>query len=412
MPLQETSGNATADAYGGGVAAVPNYIEDVFSTYLYTGTGATRTITNGINLSTKGGMVWFKNRNTASYNHCLFDTLSGATKYLRSNSTGVQATDANTLTAFNTTGFNLGSDSSGAGVNQGTSNTYVSWTFRKQPKFFDVVTWTGDGTSNRSIPHNLGVIPGATISRPYSSSSNWCFSHVALSGKGMFLNLTDAAAYTTSIAPVDAFTSTDFNVTGSSNTSGETYIAYLYASDSGGFGLTGTDNVITCGSYTGTGATGNAVTLGFEPQWILVKDSTNTYSWQIQDVMRGMSQTNANILYPDSASAEVAINPAIVPTATGFRLNTTNVTLNNSGDTYIYIAIRRGPMKVPTSAQLYLMPTHTAEQEQIAEQLVLLLCLILFFILIVIQHLARIFIPVYKETEMVYLQMEQVLNMD
>ena len=39
---------------------LPNYIEDVFSTYLYTGTGATQTITNGIDLSTKGGLVWAK----------------------------------------------------------------------------------------------------------------------------------------------------------------------------------------------------------------------------------------------------------------------------------------------------------------------------------------------------------------
>jgi hypothetical protein len=41
---------------------LPNYIEDVFSTWLYTGTGATQTITNGINLSGKGGLVWCKSR--------------------------------------------------------------------------------------------------------------------------------------------------------------------------------------------------------------------------------------------------------------------------------------------------------------------------------------------------------------
>ena len=50
MPLQATSGAASYDAFGGGVAAVPNYIEDVFSTYLYTGNGSTQTITNGIDL--------------------------------------------------------------------------------------------------------------------------------------------------------------------------------------------------------------------------------------------------------------------------------------------------------------------------------------------------------------------------
>jgi hypothetical protein len=47
MPLQVTSGAASYDAFGGnGVAVVPNYIEEVFSTFVYTGNGATQTITN------------------------------------------------------------------------------------------------------------------------------------------------------------------------------------------------------------------------------------------------------------------------------------------------------------------------------------------------------------------------------
>ena len=60
MPLQATSGAASYDAFGGGVPVVPNYIEEVFSTYLYDGTGVSKTITNGIDVSTKGGLVWIK----------------------------------------------------------------------------------------------------------------------------------------------------------------------------------------------------------------------------------------------------------------------------------------------------------------------------------------------------------------
>jgi len=68
MPLQETSGAASYDAFGngGGAAGIPNYIEDVFSTSLYTGTGTTQTITNGIDLSGKGGLVWLKTRDYSS----------------------------------------------------------------------------------------------------------------------------------------------------------------------------------------------------------------------------------------------------------------------------------------------------------------------------------------------------------
>ena len=45
---------------GGGLAK--NYIEDVFSTFLYTGDGTSRSINNGIDLAGKGGLVWIKAR--------------------------------------------------------------------------------------------------------------------------------------------------------------------------------------------------------------------------------------------------------------------------------------------------------------------------------------------------------------
>jgi len=91
MPLQQTSGNDTQDAYGGGAAAVPNYIENVFSTYLYTGTASALTITNNIDLSTKGGLVWIKSRSSA-YGNNLFDTARGVNNYLITNNTGQQNT--------------------------------------------------------------------------------------------------------------------------------------------------------------------------------------------------------------------------------------------------------------------------------------------------------------------------------
>ena len=39
------------------VSSAANYIEDVFSTYLYTGNSSTQTITNNIDLSGKGGYL-------------------------------------------------------------------------------------------------------------------------------------------------------------------------------------------------------------------------------------------------------------------------------------------------------------------------------------------------------------------
>jgi hypothetical protein len=354
MPLQATSGAASYDAFGGGVAAVPNYIEEVFGNYLYTGNGSTQTITNGIDLSTKGGLTWLKQRND-SVGHRLYDTARGATKLLESNGTAAQSTSSTGLTAFTSSGFSLGNDPD-SNTNNG---TYASWTFRKAPKFFDVVTYTGNGVDARAISHSLGATPGCIIIKKTSDVGNWVVGHRSLnSGTGngsLFLNTTDAYDNSgsfyfgnrgtgTYIAP----TSTQFTVSYSAdvNASGQTYVAYLFAHDAGGFGLTGTDNVISCGSTTmGAGIT--TTTLGYETQWLLIKGSNNANAWWLVDNMRGLSQTGYNRLIPNDSSAETAItSPYISITSTGF---TMDGSIFGSGNTFIYIAIRRGPMKVPTS---------------------------------------------------------------
>ena len=72
---------------------VPLDITDVFSTYLYTGTGSAQTITNGIDLDGEGGLVWTKSR-SAARNHSLHDSARGVTCLLKSNATNAQYCDA------------------------------------------------------------------------------------------------------------------------------------------------------------------------------------------------------------------------------------------------------------------------------------------------------------------------------
>ena len=349
MPLQATSGAASYDAFGGGVPVEPVYIEQIFSTYLYTGNDTTQTITNGIDLSTKGGLVWIKAR-TAAYSHILSDTNRGTGKFLSSNTTDAQGTDAQDVTAFNTTGFTVGNNSR---INN-SSFTYASWTFRKQPKFFDIVTYTGNGSS-QTINHNLGSVPGVMIVKSTTYIDNWAVYHRSL-GATKYIELNNTNAASTSIGSRwDAEpTSTSFSVgyNGSVNASGETYVAYLFAHNAGGFGSTNTDNVISCGSYTGTGALNNQITLGYEPQLVIVKAaSISGENWWMLDNMRGMPVQNssgANGLRPNTNNAE-ASPFGFFPTATGFVPADTGGAINQSGATYIYIAIRRGPMKVPTT---------------------------------------------------------------
>ena len=177
---------------GAAAAGDPTYVDDVFSTYLYTGTGSTRTITNGIDLSGEGGLVWIKSRDSGSLNHHLYDTERGATKFLMSNSTSAEITSiTDNLTQFNSNGFDLGAwmDVNNSGL------TFASWTFRKAPGFFDVVTYTGTGSA-QNISHSLGSVPGMILVKSNSSDgTNWMVYHRSLGGtKNLYLNGTAPAA--------------------------------------------------------------------------------------------------------------------------------------------------------------------------------------------------------------------------
>jgi hypothetical protein len=339
--------------------------EDVFSTYLYTGTGSAHTIQNGIDL-TEGGLVWTKSR--GAHNHSLHDSARGVTCLLKSNATSAEYCDSTQISAFTSNGFTVGTD--------GSSNTsgrdYVSWTFRKAPKFFDVVTYTGDGTAGRTISHNLGVAPGAIFIKCTNIGYGWVAGHVGAGwGNSGALQSTDAFGVNNTTFNSTNPTDTVFTVGNSVgvNQSGQSYVAYLFAHNDGDgeFGPTGDQDIIKCGSYTGNGSTdGVTVDLGWEPQWLLFKDTTNSNDWIIIDNMRGMVVDN------DLANADAYLRPNLInqegastivePTSTGFKVQNNGWT-DTSGANIIYMAIRRGPMKVPTVATgLFAIATRDATE--------------------------------------------------
>ena len=342
---------------------LPNYIEDVFSTYLYTGTDAAQTIINGIDLAGKGGLVWGKSR-SASQNHRLYDTARGSNYSLISNDTAAQSNQGTNACAFNANGFSLSAASGIVGSAGFGGPNYVSWTFRKQAKFFDVVTYTGNGSSTQTITHNLGSTPGCIIAKGTSGLTDWPVYHSGLNGgtnpEQYYLRLNATSAQSSAVANWGdtAPTSTTFTVGANNNVNGLTYVAYLFASNAGGFGNAGTDNVITCGSFT-TDASGNAsVNLGYEPQFWLYKPNLNARYWTIYDTMRGWSQTYIANLNPNVADAEGGGAATLFyPTATGF--DCVGSALDPSTQ-HIYIAIRRGPMATPTDATKVFSPNQTS----------------------------------------------------
>jgi len=343
---------------GGGI---PNYIEEVFSTYLYTGNGTTQTITNNIDLSTKGGLVWIKDRGD-TWQHTLTDSARGTGQYLGSNITnGNQPWNADAPT-FTATGLTIPVNG-GVPYTNYLTNTYVSWTFRKQPKFFDIVTYTGDGVSGRAVAHNLGSVPGSVISKAYAGSTqNWLVYHRSLGANTTLILNSTVAAYTSSPEFPTTPTATEFYVGSFANVLGTTYVAYLFAHNAGGFGLAGTDNVISCGSWTVSGSVGS-VNLGYEPQFVIAKRSDDIGNWFIFDTMRGFTanQPNGNTwVAANTANAENtgASFPGAI-NATGWSSTAASGIVDG---TYIYIAIRRGPMKVPTVGTSVFAPiTYTGD---------------------------------------------------
>jgi hypothetical protein len=343
-----------------GAAGEALYVDDVFSTFLYEGNGTNpHTITNGIDLAGEGGLVWTKARDSASIDNVLVDTVR-ATGWLVSNGNQAAAGTSTAYLSFNENGYDI--DNTFNNWNGSTIGDYVSWTFRKAPKFFDIVTYTGNGTDGRTVSHNLGSVPGCIIiKRTDASSTDWIVYHQQLNNgtdpEDYYLILNGTGAENNAwIFNKTAPTDTIFTVgsVGNVNASGGTYIAYLFAHNNsdGEFGEDGDQDIIKCGSYTGTGSYSSppVIDLGFEPQWVMIKNTTSTTDWLIGDVMRGAtsqiigSAGEAKILKPNSSNAEASYSGGYIPispTSTGFTMSIDGSEGNASGNTYIYMAIRR-----------------------------------------------------------------------
>lgn len=315
-------------------------VASTFSTTIYNGTATTEShrIQNGIDLAGDGGLVWIKKRdsNIANTNHYLSDTERG-NFYIASNSTNVQA--AGDIASYNSDGWTFNA-STGLGTDYLAAQSYVSWTFKKQAKFFDIVTWTGNGTHPRTFNHSLNCSIGFMATKETNASGNWTSFHRGLAngfGTGrVYLNATNSVQNES----LEFLTSNNSSFTLTSdtglNSNGVNYVAYLFAHD------TDASSLIKCGSFTHSTSTGNDIDLGWEPQWLLYKASDGTTGWYLWDTTRGWDATTQSNLRADANSAEsTGSNTAAgwpQPTSTGFRLGTNSYAGDNK--TFIYMAIR------------------------------------------------------------------------
>ena len=349
MTIERKVGMGIAGQPSGG----PTDVAEVFSTHLYDGTNNAKTITNGIDLAGEGGMVWTKARD-GNVGHAIVDTVRGPTKFLEID-TSTEATTSVGITSFNSNGYSLGADNTWKfNVDNSHVSKYASWTFRKKKKFFDVITWTGNGfNGGREIPHNLAGPVGMVIVKTRSIAYEpWYVWHKGAPSKYSFLNTT-AAATTTSAQYIFGDktnvvnpTSSVITVTNSLNTNGGTFVAYVFADNSA---EDAEDQMIKCGSGTTDSSDEKCtITLGWEPQFVLVKRTDSSGNWEIYDSMRGFGadgeEANDKVLSANASSSEANAGRG------GIHANGFTVRYIGSNADFSYMAIRAPMMVEPEAA--------------------------------------------------------------
>ena len=307
----------------------------------YTGNAAARSLSNAVNnVSFQPDLVWIKSRTPGATSHALFDSVRGAQKYLSSDTTAAETTNANTLTAFGADGFSLGTDTT---LVNASANLYVAWQWRESVTAgLDVVTYAGTGV-NRTVAHNLGVAPAMVIVKrsQTGATSNWQVRHTSIAAANSIqLNSPNQAAAAATVWNSTAPTSSVFSLGTSTdvNASGISYVAYCFAEIAG---------FSKIGSYTGNGLPdGPFVFCGFRPRFVMIRRTDAANSWVILDTSRNTSNFADSILWADLANTETpgTATTSIDFVSNGFKLRGSGASVNASG-TYIFAAFAEVPSK-------------------------------------------------------------------
>ena len=219
--------------------------------------------------------------------------------------------------------------------NSGAGTDYQSWMW-KRGQGFDMVTWVGDDTSGRNIPHSMNAVPEMMWIKRRNAADNWTVYHKGANGgtdpADYFLALNDNTAEANNqtmfydLVPTATHFFTGENT--AVNYGSSTYINFLFAS---------VDGISKVGYYTGTGVTsGHQITLGFQPRFLILK-GTNGTNWWTFDTLRGWNGSSDKVLNLDNTDASASIGAFATPNATGFNIVTDGVG-NGSGINYIYYA--------------------------------------------------------------------------
>jgi hypothetical protein len=244
-----------------------------FQIKTYTGTGTSTAFTLDGDEDMQPDLVWLKYRN-ASDSHALYDSVRGTQEILQSDRNNAEITQTNGLSAFGSNGFTIGDN----GQINTSSGLYVAWCWKESATAgFDIVSYTGNGTDDTDISHNLSAVPKVIIVKNRDANDAWQVYHGANTSAPetdyMVLNTATATADAADRWSDEAPTSSVFTLGDGAevNTNTENYIAYCFA-EKQGFSKFGTLDSINSDN-------GAFSYCGFKPALVILKSIDTTDGW-------------------------------------------------------------------------------------------------------------------------------------
>jgi hypothetical protein len=299
-----------------------------------TGTGAAASVAD---LEFAPDLVWIKSRSAAT-THNLFDTSRGATRSIQTTGPNAEYVNADTLTAFNSNGYSLGADATPRGVNVSAA-TYFDWALKSgSAPGFNITLYTGDGTGARTVNHGLGVTPQLMLVRGRDARV-WAGYHKNLTSAAYYVDLGTVAAEAVDTTMFDSTApgASSFRVGSYNNANLVNYLAYLFTEVPG---------FSRIGVYTGNASTdGPFVWCGFKPRFVMVKARDAATGWFIANPSNSANEVIQRV-FADLAGAEASNTYGLDLLAGGFKVRApTGYSLNNSGNSYLFIAFADIPFK-------------------------------------------------------------------
>ena len=341
-----------------------------FQTKLYTGTGSSHAITLDGSENMQPDWVWIKRRNSAGGN-MITDSIRGVTKTIITNENGAEQTFSNGLTAFDSDGFTLGSED---GFNKA-SDTFVSWNWKaggsassnsngsitssvsaNTTAGFSIVSYASGQSGAFSIGHGLSSAPKMFIAKSRDQGHSWGFYYTVrgTNTNWMTLDTTDAQGNNSADPDANGIAAGGAGHTGvfailNSSTISIGPTAYANSGTSAiGYCFVEVKGYSKFGTFTGNQNTdGTFIYTGFKPAWVMFKEATGSATgdnWFMYDNKRSTFNQTQKYLRANLSNDEQDNSAgAIDMLSNGFKIRTSDTSLNDNGETYVFMAFAESP---------------------------------------------------------------------